>query len=473
MQAIRIRPLNSASSNQEGKSVLYVMSRDQRAHDNHALLAAQKRAIQSELPLIVFFNLLPATGFRSQEHYKFMLDGLEEVASELDKYNIAFVLRCGSAQKNVSQIAKEVEPESVFFDFSPLHGPRKIRQSFAKKAAAPCYEVDTHNIIPAWVASDHQEFAAHTMRSKVHKLLPTYLQEPESLTKHPYSPPNSISSSTKDDITKLVGAVPKNHSNLRFISGEKAAKKHLQEFIANSLTTYALERNEPAKDSLSNLSPYLHYGQISSLRVALDVIKATGKEPLLFRESRLSQSGGEPSSEDGMNALLEEMIVRKELSDNFCYYAKNYTDFSSVPTWAITTLNEHKNDAREFIYSRKQWEAAETHDPAWNAAQNQLLQTGKIHGYMRMYWAKKMLEWSNSPEQALKDCIYLNDTYSVDGGDPNGYVGILWAIAGLHDRPWTERPVFGKIRYMNYSGLKRKFDIERYIATWNKQTSLI
>lgn len=472
MQVSRIRQLNTASGNQQGKSILYIMSRDQRAHDNHALLAAQKRAIQLELPLVVFFNLLPATGFRSQEHYKFMLDGLRELTSELETYNITFVLRCGSAQKNVPQIVQEVEPESVFFDFSPLRGPRTLRESFAKKATIPCYEVDTHNIIPAWIVSDHQEFTAHTMRSKVHKLLPMYLQETESLAKHPYQP-LMIASSSSADISKLINAVPKNNTKLHFKSGEKAARKHLTEFITNTLDAYALERNEPAKDSLSNLSPYLHYGQISSLRVALEVIKATGKEPLLLREARLSQSGSELSLEDGMNALFEEMIVRKELSDNFCYYAKSYTDFSSVPAWAKNTLDDHRQDTRKFTYSRQQWEAAETHDPAWNAAQNQLLQTGKIHGYMRMYWAKKMLEWSDSPEQALKDCIYLNDTYSIDGGDPNGYVGILWAIAGLHDRPWTERPVFGKIRYMNYAGLKRKFDIERYIATWNRQTSLI
>jgi deoxyribodipyrimidine photo-lyase len=160
------------------------------------------------------------------------------------------------------------------------------------------------------------------------------------------------------------------------------------------------------------------------------------------------------------------MIVRKELADNFCLYAPTYTDLSTALSWARTTLDIHRNDRRDYVYTRDQWESALTHDPAWNAAQRQLTRTGKIHGYMRMYWAKKILEWSATPEQALATCIYLNDHYSIDGGDPNGYVGILWSVAGLHDRPWTERTVFGKIRYMNYGGLQRKFDINTYIETW-------
>ena len=184
----------------------------------------------------------------------------------------------------------------------------------------------------------------------------------------------------------------------------------------------------PIVDGTSNLSPYLHYGQISSLRVALEVLNHVKKDPLLFKEARLSSAGETPSNEDGMNALFEEMIVRKELSDNFCFYAKSYTTFSSVPAWANNTLQTHASDRREHTYTKKQWEEATTHDPAWNAAQIQLKKCGKIHGYMRMYWAKKLLEWSETPQDALETAIYLNDHYSIDGGDPNGYVGILWSI---------------------------------------------
>lgn len=182
----------------------------------------------------------------------------------------------------------------------------------------------------------------------------------------------------------------------------------------------------------------------------------------------MAQAGDTPKKIDGINALLEEMIVRKELADNFCFYNPHYDRLEGAKEWAQTTLNDHRNDPREFIYTKQQFEHAQTHDPAWNAAQLQLRSSGKIHGYMRMYWAKKILEWSETPEGAIATAIYLNDHYSIDGGDPNGYNGIMWSIAGVHDRPWTERDVFGKIRYMNYAGLKRKFDIQSYIDRQSK-----
>ena len=195
---------------------------------------------------------------------------------------------------------------------------------------------------------------------------------------------------------------------------------------------------------LSNLSPYLHFGQISAQRVALIV----------------NGLGNHPSAE----SFLEELIVRRELSDNFCYYNSDYDSFKGFPEWAKKTLNDHKKDEREFVYTLKKFEEAKTHEDLWNAAQMQLVNTGKLHGYMRMYWAKKILEWSKSPEEALKIAIYLNDKYELDGRDPNGYTGCAWAIGGVHDRAWAERPVYGKIRYMNRNGAKRKFDIEKYIS---------
>jgi deoxyribodipyrimidine photo-lyase len=174
----------------------------------------------------------------------------------------------------------------------------------------------------------------------------------------------------------------------------------------------------------------------------------------------------ETSLQHGVDALIEEMIVRKELADNYCYYNPHYDSLEAAPAWARDSLDKHRGDAREFLYSKEQLEEGSTHDPAWNAAQRQLRKTGKIHGYMRMYWAKKVLEWTESPEQAIVYLIYLNDHYSIDGGDPNGYAGILWSVAGVHDRPWQERSVFGVIRYMNYAGLKRKFDIQAYEKLW-------
>ena len=231
--------------------------------------------------------------------------------------------------------------------------------------------------------------------------------------------------------------------------GENFAMEALKNFLENKFDKYSEERNDPTKDGQSNLSPYLHFGQISAQRIALEVKKF----------------GGNEKSE---KAFLEELIIRRELSDNFCFYNKNYDSFTGFHNWAQQTLNAHKDDKREFIYTKEEFERAETHDDMWNAAQKELIKTGKMHGYMRMYWAKKILEWTNTPQYALNIAIYLNDKYELDGRDPNGYAGCAWSIGGVHDRAWTERPVFGKIRYMNYNGCKRKFDVNAYIENFNK-----
>lgn len=448
-----------------GKSVLYVMSRDQRTQDNHALLAAQELAVKHNVAVYVLFVFKKA-GVRSREHYQFMLDGLREVERSLELHNIPFIMRYDeSPYHEILTVVDEIDVGAVFFDFSPLKGARKL----VKKVAANCERtvtvVDTHNIIPAWVVSDKQEYAAHTMRSKVHKKLEHYLLSPPPLrtqTKPDYSTP----SLTFEDAQTFVDTIPTAGIHISAKSGEHAAHDALTSFI-DSLENYAVGRNDIAHDQQSGLSPYLHYGQISSLRVALDVTNAVDEPPLLLTQAKLAQHGEKPSRADGMNALLEEMIIRKELSDNFCLYAQQYKSAESVAAWAKKTVNEHSSDTRDFIYSQDEWEAATTHDEVWNAAQNELNKTGKMHGYMRMYWAKKILEWSATPESALRTAIYLNDKYSIDGGDPNGYVGILWSIYGLHDRPWFERSVYGKVRYMNSSGLRKKYNVDAYIQHIN------
>jgi len=464
MDKTRILKLNDNTF--DGDAVVYVMSRDQRVHDNHALIAAQTEAIEHKLPLYVLFNLKPVPN-RAREHYDFMLNGLEEVAAELNVLGISFVLRSGDANTNIMNFLDEVSARTVYFDFSPLTGSRSLAKKIAGSFKGSTFVVDTHNIIPAWIVSDKQEFAAHTMRRKVHLALEKYFIEPNEMTKHTFVARHEAKGISFAQAREFISSIHARGITIDATPGEKAAAAHLADFIEERLETYALKRNDIANDQQSGLSPYLHFGQISSLRVALEVVKHADQRPLLFEEVRLAQAGETASTYDGMNALLEEMIVRKELSDNFCFYQQNYKSLKSGPGWAQQSLALHGTDIREFTYTREQWENARTHDESWNAAQNQLRKTGKMHGYMRMYWAKKMLEWSETPEAALADCIYLNDAYSIDGGDPNGYVGILWSMVGLHDRSWFERPVFGKIRYMNEGGLKRKYDIGAYQREWN------
>ena len=448
-----------------GTAVVYVMARDQRIHDNHALLAAQALAVEHSVPLYVLFVTKKVNG-RSREHYQFMIEGLNELSQSLKQFGIPFIMRTGNAFDEVTFFAKEVQAGALFFDFNPLQGSRALIKKVAEAFNGQIRVVDTHNIIPTWIASDKQEFAAHTMRTKVYKKLQQFLTVPDKLQKQT-APKLAIHSISDDEIEAFLKTIPKSGIKVAFASGEMAAHSQLQTFIEDDLKAYAQARNNIAKDQQSGLSPYLHFGQISSLRVALEVIGAVNEPPLLFQQAKLAQPGDTPSAIDGMNALLEEMIVRKELSDNFCFYKPEYRSLTAAADWAQKTLSEHASDPRDFVYTTEEWESAATHDEVWNASQTELKKTGKIHGYMRMYWAKKMLEWSATPAEALQTAIYLNDKYSIDGGDPNGYVGILWSIAGLHDRPWFERSVYGKIRYMNASGLRRKFDVDTYISRVN------
>lgn len=438
----RIRVLKSGKSS--GGTVVYWMSRDQRVHDNWALIFAQKLAIEKKKPLAVVFNLVPDFLEATIRQYGFMLKGLQEVESELNKYNIPFYLLKGDPKKEIPKFIDENKASALVSDFDPLRIKRIWKSEVAKKIEIPFYEVDAHNIVPCLTASNKLEFAAYSIRPKIHKLLPEFLddyprlkkmQKTESLTSDKVDWGKTISSLKVDREVKEVSWIS---------PGESAASILLKDFLENKFERYSEDRNDPNKNALSNLSPYLHFGQISAQRVALTVQQ-------FYQKNSSTQ------------AFLEELIVRRELSDNFCYFNPNYDSFEGFHHWAKETLNQHRKDKREFVYSIHEFEEAKTHEDLWNAAQKELTISGKMHGYMRMYWAKKILEWSKSPEEALRIAICLNDKYELDGRDPNGFVGCAWSIGGVHDRAWAERPVYGKIRYMNRNGAARKFDVNSYV----------
>lgn len=434
--------------------MLYVMSRDQRVEDNFALLAAQQTAMDLGVPLTVVFCLLPHSNDRSREHFEFMINGLEEVEKNLNKLRIPFMLLLGKPLQTLAGMLHHTKPAAVYFDFSPLHGSRTLHQDIAQQSSSAVFEVDTHNIVPVWEASPKQEVGARTLRPKIHHMLPQYLVIPDAAQVHPHPWPGVVRSITelRPKIDEIVQKIPRNGQTVSIVSGQNAALKTLQDFTAKRLPGYAASRNNPTVDGQSELSPYLHFGQLWAGRAVIDAQLAAHHNAQL---------------QPDVDAFVEELVVRRELSDNFCFYNQHYRSLQGAPQWARESLKTHAHDRREHVYSFDQFEQAKTHDGAWNAAQNQLLQTGKMHGYMRMYWAKKVLEWSPSAEDALQTLIKLNDFYSIDGGDPNGYVGILWSIAGLHDRPWFDRPIYGVVRYMNYNGLKRKFNVADYQTRWN------
>ena len=425
-----------------GESVLYWMSRDKRVDDNWALLAAQSVALNNKVPLIVCFQYLGHFPEANIRQYGFQLKGLLELKNKLESLNIEFILSQGRASEVIPRIIDEKVVGTIITDYSPLKVYKKRVSKVLNRTKIPFYQIDAHNIVPVWKASPKKEYAAYTIRKKIHDNLDQFLTDYPSLIKHPYG------NIRKDDILydNIVKGLKIDFSVQEvdwLVPGEIAAKNKL-DLLHDLLAGYDERRNDPTKDALSNLSPYFHFGHISPQRVALDI-----------KNSSLP--------EQDKNSFLEEMIVRRELSDNFCEYEPNYDYFEGFHDWAKKTLNEHRNDEREYLYPKEQFEYADTHDPLWNAAQNQMMNKGKMHGYMRMYWAKKILEWSPNPEEAMQVAIDLNDKYELDGRDPNGYAGIAWSIGGIHDRAWFERPVYGKIRYMNYNGCKSKFNVKRYI----------
>lgn len=438
----RIRPIKSGTSH--SGPVVYWMSRDQRVKDNWALLFAQDIALSQRIPLIVVFCVVPRFLNATIRQYAFMMKGLEELEIALKRKHIPFYLVTGFPEQEIPALLEKYKVGTLVTDFDPLRIKREWKDSVAKRITIPFYEVDAHNIVPCWVASPKQEYGAYTFRPKIRKCLRDFLEDFPGVKRQPvpwrYGVP-------RIDWARFKRVLPVERTVSEvdwIVPGENGGQKALKNFIRRSLSLYEKKRNDPVNQGQSQLSPYLHFGQISAQRAALEVLKSD------------AERGAKES-------FLEELIVRRELSDNFCFYNPFYDRFEGFPQWAKNTLNAHRKDIRRYLYPLEVLEQAGTHDDLWNAAQREMVKRGKMHGYMRMYWAKKILEWTESPEKALEIALYLNDRYELDGRDPNGYAGISWSIGGVHDRAWNERQIFGKVRFMSYNGCRSKFDITAYI----------
>jgi deoxyribodipyrimidine photo-lyase len=424
--------------------VVYWMSRDQRTRDNWALLYAQDLAVRAKTPLIVVFCLVPEFLGAALRPYAFMLQGLQKVESDLIRQRIVFHLFQGNPEEVLPPYLRMVQAGSLVTDFDPLQPKRLWKSEVARRIEIPFYEVDAHNIVPCWYASPKQEYGAYTLRPKIQRVLSEFLEDFPPLRKHRFFSMEAPKETDWSQVMETLKADPAVAPVNEFQPGEKAARQRLKTFIETRLTSYESDRNDPLKNGQSGLSPYLHFGQIAAQRVVRDV-----------------QLSAAPAQ--SKKVFLEELIIRRELADNFCFYNPCYDLVDGFPAWARTTLDRHRRDPRDYLYTPEQCEQARTHDELWNAAQREMVRTGKMHGYLRMYWAKKILEWTPSPEEALKIAITMNDRYELDGRDPNGYAGIAWSLGGVHDRPWGERKVFGMIRYMSYNGCKSKFDVKGYI----------
>jgi deoxyribodipyrimidine photo-lyase len=420
--------------------VLYWAQVNRRATSNHALAFAVELANQAALPVLFYEGLTCDYPYASDRLDTFILEGVPNTERQLQRLGIGYLFYWRHTRNDPNDILYRLAKDAAALvtDDYPVFLARRFNASVPPKLDIPYYTVDSSCIVPM-SCFDKREYAAYTIRPKIKKLLPEYLKP---------VPPIRVK-------RKFQGAVPifprhslvVDHSvrpSALFHGGSAAAHQRLRRFLKHSLHRYANSSNQPSENATSGLSPYLHFGHISSLEVALEVKDYAREHKLLPDE------------------FLEELIVRRELAFNFARFTEHPQSLDALPDWARKTLQKHASDKRDPIYSRQQFEGAQTHDSLWNAAQKELLLTGKIHGYYRMYWGKKIVEWSRTPEEALSTAIYLNDRYALDGRDPNSYTNILWCF-GLHDRPWVERPIFGQVRYMSLEGMRRKTDVEAYI----------
>jgi deoxyribodipyrimidine photo-lyase len=449
----RVRSLNDRPVNRHGEYVLYWAQMNRRARCNHALGHAIDLANSHQLPLLVYEGLTCSYPHANDRLHTFILEGVPDNAQDFRALGAGYLfhLRRRQADPNNALFRLAERAAAVVTDDYPTFVSTRWNPSLAAKVACPYLVVDSSCIVPM---QKHvkREYAAYTIRPKIQKLLPQYLQ--------PYSMPQLIKSwsgpvpaaelhleVTAAEIPELVASCEIDHSiapSLSYRGGPQAAAQHLQHFVSRNLKRYAEGRNEPSEHATSNMSPYLHFGHISSLELALTV-----------REAAIQQGGS-------ADEYLEELIVRRELAFNYARWVERADTMCNLPEWAKKTLREHSCDPRQPSYTREQFERAATHDNLWNACQKEMRLRGKIHGYYRMYWGKKIIEWSPTCQHALEAMVYLHDRYALDGRDPNTYTNILWCF-GLHDRPWTERPVFGQIRWMSLDGMKRKTDVDAYL----------
>jgi deoxyribodipyrimidine photo-lyase len=434
----------------EGSAVVYWMQRAQRASDNPALETAIAAANAIGRPVVVYFALRADVARANLRHYQFLLEGLCDLAEDLARRRVPFILR-KSPDHDFLRFCAEVRPALVVGDENPLRSAESIRRQTADRLPVPFWTVDADVIVPSRLLAKEQ-YAARTIRPRIHAALGDFLQPVHRhVPRHDWRPGRRLPSLQPD--LDLLDGLPFDRSVDpvgTFRGGSRAARSALRRFVAERLAGYAGNRNHPERDGTSRLSPYLHFGHIGPHTVALAVQEAHA--PAGDRE-----------------AFLEELIVRRELAVNFVRYNPAYDSLGGGEPWALRTLGAHRRDPRSHRYTPRQLEEAETHDELWNAAQRQMVCSGWMHGYMRMYWAKKILEWSESPEAAFEIAVAFNDRYELDGRDPNGYAGIAWSIAGKHDRAWgPERAVYGTIRYMSYASTSRKFGAAAYVEAMTK-----
>ena len=448
----RIKSINNKKMDKNGDFIIYWMQRSIRSSYNHSLEYAIHLANDLKKNLLVIFCFDRKFSEMNERSCYFLFESLKDAEKNLKDRGIRFIV-LDSSPLITKILEYSKRSVCIITDRAYLKYLRKIREEVGEKVSVRMIQIESDVVVPIEIASLKEEYSARTLRGKLHKVLDFYLNKDFEYTKYEMNYLDEIKTDfdlekTHEIIESLNIDKTVRKSNY-FTGGENTAKKILENFISEKLEGYSKFRNNPELEYQSNLSPYLHFGNISPLFVAKEISKSE-------------------KNRESLEEFLEELIVRRELAINFIYYNQDYDKFQNMTyLWAYETMDKHKNDKKDYIYLPAALEKAETHDEYWNSAQKEMIITGKMHGYMRMYWAKKIIEWTEKFEEAYEIIKYLNNKYFIDGRDENGYAGIAWCF-GKHDRAWNERNIFGKLRYMNSNGLKRKFDIEKYVEKINK-----
>ena len=430
---------------EDGHFVLYWMQQAQRIRCNHALVFAGERARDLGLPVVVGFVVTPGFPEAVYRHYRFMLEGIADVQAALGRMGVPFVIRVGEVAESVLSMAEGAA--WVVTDAGYLRIQRQWRREVEQSLRCSYTEVETDVVVPVASASGKAEYAARTLRPKLMRQVEAFsgvVDFPEDAARGEASGIAPSDPVDPEDLASRVSTRGGMDDALVLRGGYAEARRLLEDFTRGHLGDYKTLSREPAAGCRSDLSAYLHFGQIAPVEILAEI-----------------EAADAPA--DAKEAFIEQLVVRRELAINFVYYTEDYDRYeSAVPGWAKRTLADHEKDARPYLYSQEAFEAGRTHDPYWNAAQAEMVATGKMHNTMRMYWGKKIIEWTNNPKEAFDIMLALNNRYETDGRDANGFAGVAWCF-GLHDRPWKEREIFGKVRYMNAAGLKRKYRIAQYV----------
>jgi len=435
----------SEGAKQPGRYVLYAMQQSQRAEQNPALEHAVKLANRYDLPLVVSFAVMNGyPGGSNLRHCRFMLEGLRDAGRTLADRKAKFVVRIADPVALVTELANDAA--HVVVDRGYLRHQRGWLDQVADGVGCRVTRVEGDVVVPVDEVSDKAEHAARTIRKKINSRRDGYLVRLRATTLENGSRSLPIDGLDVTDVDGILAQMAIDRSvtaNPLFVGGTTEAKRLFRDFLKR-FGDYDAHRNQPQTDEVSHMSKYLHFGQISPVWLACEV------------------HGSGHGGEEDRASFLEELIVRRELAMNFCEFTPDYDRYSTIPGWAARSLDKHKADDREHVYTAAELEAGETHDPYWNAAMKEMRETGYMHNYMRMYWGKKIIEWTSTPQHAHEVALALNNKHFIDGRDANSYANIGW-LFGVHDRGWTERPVFGKVRYMNANGLERKCDPKAYV----------